>query len=129
MINAVSTFSGISVNNIEEARKFYADTLELELTDDSMGLMFSLPGGGSFFIYEKPDHQPAGFTVLNFVVEDINETIDHLAGHHGITFERYDTLPAPQDERGVLRGKAAGQGPDIAWFLDPSGNVLSVIEE
>lgn len=129
MINAVSSFSGISVLNLEEARKFYVDTLELPLKDDSMGLMLELPGAGELFIYEKPDHQPAGFTVLNFVVEDINDTIDHLVNDHGISFERYNNLPAEQDERGVLRGKAAGQGPDIAWFLDPSGNVLSVVEE
>lgn len=129
MINAISSFSGISVNNLEEAREFYVNTLELPLVNEEMGLTLDLPGGGRLFIYEKPDHQPAGFTVLNFVVESIDDTIDHLVNDHGIQFERYDTLPAEQDERGVLRGKEAGQGPDIAWFLDPAGNVLSVIEE
>lgn len=128
MITALSSFSGISVSSITEARSFYVDTLELALNDDSMGLMLELPGGGQLFVYEKPNHVPANFTVLNFVVEDINSTIDHLSGHHGLTFERYDNLPADQDERGVLRGKAAGQGPDIAWFKDPAGNILSVIE-
>jgi catechol 2,3-dioxygenase-like lactoylglutathione lyase family enzyme len=129
MITAVSSFSGISVSSIEEARAFYVDTLELNLNDDSMGLLLELPGGGQLFIYEKADHVPAEFTVLNFVVEDINGTIDHLSGHHGISFERYDNMPAEQDDRGVLRGKAAGQGPDIAWFKDPAGNVLSVLED
>ncbi len=128
MITALHTFSGISVNDLRKAREFYVDTLQLELKDDSMGLSLALPGGGELFIYEKEDHQPATFTVLNFVVESINDTIDHLTGHHGLTMERYDSMPAPQDERGVLRGKEAGQGPDIAWFKDPAGNILAVIE-
>lgn len=128
MITAISSFSGYSVDNIEAARKFYVDTLQLKLIDDSMGLMLELPGGGQHFLYEKADHVPADYTTLNFVVDDINETIEHLGGHHGIKFEMYDNLPAPQDEKGVLRGKAAGQGPDIAWFKDPAGNVLSVLE-
>ena len=129
MLTAVSSFSGISVSSLEEARTFYVDTLELPLKDDSMGLLLELPGGGRLFIYEKPDHVPAEFTVLNFVVEDINVAIDHLVNAHGITFERYDNMPAPQDERGVLRGKEFHQGPDIAWFKDPAGNVLALLEE
>jgi len=129
MLTAVSSFSGISVDNIEKARVFYADTLELILKDDRMGLLFELPGGGQLFMYEKASHQPADFTVLNFVVENINETVDHLIHEHGIIFERYENLPASQDERGILRGKAVGQGPDIAWFTDPAGNVLSIIED
>jgi len=129
MLTAISSFSGISVTSLQEARTFYVDTLELPLLDDTMGLTLGLPGGGKLFVYEKPNHTPADFTVLNFVVEDINSTIDHLVHHHGITFERYNNMPAQQDERGVLRGKAANQGPDIAWFKDPAGNVLSIIEE
>jgi catechol 2,3-dioxygenase-like lactoylglutathione lyase family enzyme len=129
MITAKASFSGVSVDDIEKARAFYVETLELKLLDDSMGLTLELPGGAQLFIYEKPDHQPASYTFLNFVVENINGSIDHLSGHHGIQFERYDSLPAPQDERGVLRGKAAGMGPDIAWFKDPAGNVIGLIEE
>lgn len=129
MLTALSTFSGISVDDITKAREFYVDTLELKLTDDSMGLNLELPGGAGLFVYEKADHQPATFTVQNFIVENINEAIDHLVTDHGIVFERYDNLPAAQDDRGVLRGKAAGMGPDIAWFKDPAGNVLSLIEE
>lgn len=129
MITAVSSFSGLSVDDIDQAREFYIDTLELPLLDDSMGLTIALPGGGQLFIYEKEDHEPANYTVLNFVVENINEAIDHLVNEHRIQFERYDNLPAEQDERGVLRGKAAGMGPDIAWFTDPAGNVISLIEE
>ena len=128
MINALTTFSGFSVDNIEKAKEFYVGTLELVLKDESMGLRLELPGGGKLFIYEKPDHTPASFTVLNFVVESIDDTVDHLVGHHGITFERYSDMPAEQDERGILRGKTAGEGPDIAWFKDPAGNVLAVIE-
>jgi len=124
----LNSFSGISVNNMQAAKDFYVEILGLELTEQNMGLHLNLPGGGSLFIYEKTDHVPATFTVLNFVVEDINSVIDELVGK-GITFERYNTLPAEQDERGVLRGKAANQGPDIAWFEDPSGNVISLVEE
>lgn len=128
MIAALSTFSGISVDDIVKAKEFYVDTLELPLKDDSMGLQLELPGGGALFVYEKPDHQPATFTVLNFVVEDIDETVDHLAGHHGIIFEQYDNMPW-QDEKGIGRGKSANMGPDIAWFKDPAGNTLAVVSE
>ena len=128
MITAVSAFSGSSVDNIEEAKKFYVDTLQLKLTDESMGLQLELPGGGQHFIYEKADHVPAEYTVLSSVVENIDEQVEHLAGHHGIKFEVYDNMPAAQDEKGILRGKAANQGPDIAWFKDPAGNVLAVLE-
>ena len=78
------------------------------------------------FLYQKEDHQPATFTVLNFDVTDIDGTIDSLV-EKGVVFERYEDMPATQDERGVLRGKAANQGPDIAWFKDPSGNILSLL--
>ena len=129
MITALTSFNGLSVNDLAAARAFYVDTLQLTPTDESMGLMLALPGGGSLFIYEKADHAPATYTVLNFVVENIDATIEHLVGHHGIVMERYDYLPAQQDELGVLRGKAAQQGPDIAWFKDPAGNILAVIED
>lgn len=124
----LNSFSGISVDNLQKAMEFYANFLGLELTDESMGLTFKLPGGGTLFIYEKDDHTPATFTVLNFIVEDIETVIDEYA-EKGLVFERYDYLPAKQDERGILRGKAAGQGPDITWFKDPAGNILSLIEE
>lgn len=129
MITAVSSFTGMSVDSIEKARGFYVDTLQLALDDDSMGLLLELPGGGKLFIYEKADHEPATYTALNFVVDDIDETIEHLTGHHGIVMERFENLPAAQDEKGVLRGKAAGEGPDIAWFKDPAGNILAVLED
>jgi len=128
MLTAISSFSGISVSSLEEARTFYVDTLELPVKNDSMGLMLALPGGGQLFMYEKPNHVPAEFTVLNFVVDDIDVAIDHLVNTHGITFERYPDMPAPQDERGVLRGKEFHQGPNIAWFKDPAGNILALVE-
>ncbi|MGV9001922.1 MAG: VOC family protein [Candidatus Saccharimonadaceae bacterium] len=123
----LSSFSGISVTTLQVAKEFYVGLLGLQLTDERMGLNLNLPGGGSLFIYEKADHVPAVFTVLNFVVEDINVAIDELV-EKGVMFERYENMPVEQDDRGVLRGKAAGQGPDIAWFKDPSGNILSLIE-
>ena len=128
MLTALSSFSGLSVDNLEKARQFYVDTLELPLKNDAMGLELELPGGGTLFIYEKQDHQPASYTVLNFVVEDIDDTINHLVDQHGIAMEHYDNLPAEQDSLGVLRGKSAGYGPDIAWFKDPAGNTLALIE-
>ena len=129
MINTITTFSGISVNNIKEAREFYVDKLGLNLTDDSMGLNLDLPGGGKLFVYDKPDHQPATFTVLNFVVANIDDAIEELKSS-GIDMERYDRGPdIQQDEKGVLRGLAANMGPDIAWFNDPAGNVLAVLQD
>jgi catechol 2,3-dioxygenase-like lactoylglutathione lyase family enzyme len=128
MLTALRAFSGLSVDDIKKAREFYVDTLALTLKDDNMGLDLELPGGGLLFIYEKQDHVPATYTALNFVVESIDETVDHLIGH-GITFEHYDNMPAPQDEKEILRGKAAQQGPDIAWFKDPAGNILAVLED
>ena len=125
----VGTFSGFSVNNISLAKQFYVDRLGLELEDDSMGLNLKLPGGGKVFIYEKPDHQPATFTILNFVVTDIDAAMENLVGQ-GIEFERYDLgNGAEQDTKGVLRGRTANMGPDIAWFKDPAGNVLAILQD
>mgnify|MGYP000882188552 CR=1 FL=1 len=127
MLTAITAFGGFSVDSIEKAKGFYVDTLALELKNENMGLQLALPGGGELYIYEKADHQPAAYTALNFGVENIDETVDHLIGH-GITFEIYDTMPGAQDDKGIMRGKAANQGPDIAWFKDPAGNILSVMQ-
>jgi len=129
MVHARTSFSGLSVDDLHAARDFYVTTLGLKLLDDSMGLSLELPGGGQLFIYEKVDHEPASFTVLNLVVENINDAIDELVRDHSVKFERYDNLPAEQDARGVLRGKAGGMGPDIAWFTDPAGNIIALVEE
>jgi catechol 2,3-dioxygenase-like lactoylglutathione lyase family enzyme len=128
MLNILSSYSGYSVNNLEQAKQFYSQKLGLKLTDEAMGLNFELPGGGKLFIYEKPDHQPANFTILNFVVVDIDQAVDKLS-HAGVVFEHYGNMPAPQDDKEILRGLSANQGPDIAWFKDPAGNILSVLQE
>jgi catechol 2,3-dioxygenase-like lactoylglutathione lyase family enzyme len=127
MFKAKTAFSGFSVNDLPIAKKFYADTLGLKVVDDGVGVRLHLPAGGTVFAYHKRDHQPATFTILNFGVDDIDAAVDDLTSR-GVRFERYDTGPK-QDEKGILRGRALNRGPDIAWFKDPAGNVLSVIEE
>ncbi|MEP7204586.1 MAG: VOC family protein [Candidatus Saccharibacteria bacterium] len=121
-------FSGFSVNDIEEAREFYGDVLGLDIVEDPMGLRIKLNGGNSIFVYQKDDHVPASYTVLNFPVEDIDMAVDTLIGQ-GVEPERYSDMPNAQDEKGILRGVAAGQGPDIGWFKDPAGNILSVLSD
>jgi catechol 2,3-dioxygenase-like lactoylglutathione lyase family enzyme len=128
MFKAQAAFSGLSVDDQARAKDFYTKTLGLELSDESMGLNFKLPGGGGLFIYPKDDHQPATYTALNFVVTDIDEAVDVLTAA-GVKFEHYDNMPAPQDDKEILRGLAASQGPDIAWFKDPAGNILSVLQD
>ena len=117
-------FSGFAVPDVEAARRFYADTLGLRTeVNQEMGGMLTLHlgGGTDVLVYPKPDHTPAGYTVLNFPVDDIDATVAELASR-GVTFERYPGMQ--QDENGVARG----QGPAIAWFTDPAGNVLSVLQ-
>ena len=128
MLKAKDSFSGFSVDELERTRDFYADTLGLKVDVDDMGLTLHMPGGHEVFLYAKEDHRPATFTVLNFVVDDIDAAMDDLAAK-GVRFEKYGDSRLPQDEKGVLRGRSAGQGPDIAWFTDPAGNVLSVLQE
>ena len=123
MFKAKAAFSGISVNNLEKAKKFYQETLELKLDNEEMGLHFNLPGGGSLFIYPKENHEPATFTVLNFVVEDIDKAVDALT-KSGVAFEKYEGFH--QDEKGIARDS---RGPAIAWFKDPAGNILSVLKD
>lgn len=127
MLEAKAAFSGFSVDDLKRAKEFYTKTLGLEIKNEEMGLELNLPGGGSVFIYDKPDHKPASYTVLNLVVADIDTAVDELTAS-GIKFEHYDHMPGDQDEKEILRGLAAGQGPDIAWFKDPAGNILSVLQ-
>jgi predicted enzyme related to lactoylglutathione lyase len=127
MLKAEAAFSGVSVNDLGAAKEFYTSVLGLTLENETMGLNFKLPGGGTLFVYPKQDHQPATFTVLNFVVTNIDEAVDELV-KQGVKFERYDNLPGGQDEKGVARGLSAKQGPDIAWFTDPAGNILAVLQ-
>lgn len=121
-------FSGFSVKDQQEAEKFYSETLGLKVEAGPMGLRIILPNGGDVFVYTKENHEPASFTILNIVVHDIDGAVDDLTSK-GVKFEIYEGMPAPQDEKGILRGLAAGQGPDIAWFKDPSGNILSVLQD
>jgi catechol 2,3-dioxygenase-like lactoylglutathione lyase family enzyme len=127
MLKAQTAFSGISVDDLAKAKQFYTETLGLELTSEGMGLNLDLPGGGSLFIYAKNNHHPASFTILNFVVDDIDEAVDELS-RAGVMFERYDSDDMHQDGSGVARGISANQGPDIAWFKDPAGNILSILQ-
>lgn len=120
-------FSSYSVNDQEVAKQFYGEVLGCRTEDDWMGVKLTFINGQTVFMYQKDDHVPATFTVLNLPVESIDTAVDYLVGK-GVVVERYDNLPAPQDEKGILRGRAAGMGPDIAWFRDPAGNILSVIE-
>jgi catechol 2,3-dioxygenase-like lactoylglutathione lyase family enzyme len=93
MLKAQAAFAGISVNDLAAAKEFYTKTLGLELTDDKMGLQLELPGGGGLFVYDKPDHQAATYTALNFVVSDIDAAVDAL-NEAGVKFEHYDNMPS-----------------------------------
>jgi catechol 2,3-dioxygenase-like lactoylglutathione lyase family enzyme len=123
MLTTTGGFSGFSVSDQAAALAFYRDALGLDCTETPMGLNLKL-GGVNVFIYPKPDHVPATFTVLNFEVPDIDAAVDELTAA-GVLLERYEG--AHQDDKGIARGKAAGFGPDIAWFLDPAKNVLAVL--
>jgi len=127
MFKPQAAFTGFSVNDLAKAKPFYGEILGLKLVDESMGLRFELPAGGQLFIYEKGDHTPASFTILNFVVSDIDEEVRELK-NQGVSFEHYDA-GVKTDPEGIARGRAAKMGPDIAWFKDPAGNILSVLQD
>jgi catechol 2,3-dioxygenase-like lactoylglutathione lyase family enzyme len=116
------TFSSFAVDDLDAARSFYTDTLGLTVTDGPMGVLsLDLSGDRSILIYPKPDFTPATYTVLNFQVDDVEAAVDELSSR-GIEFERYDDS-FQQDERGIARA----EGPAIAWFRDPAGNILAVL--
>src|SRR5260370_25138195 len=125
MLKAKAAFSGFSVDDLAKAKAFYTETLGLKVDPDGVGVRLHLPGGGTVFAYSKSDHQPATFTILNFVVDDIDTAVDELTGR-GVQFEHYDTGPKT-DKKGILRGRAQDQGPDTALFQSPAGNLLSGI--
>lgn len=114
-------FSGFSSNDIAKAKEFYGETLGVDVAEENGMLSLRLAGGGRVLIYPKDNHEPATFTVLNFPVENINEAVDALTAA-GVVFERYDGMG--QDERGIARAEP----PAIAWFKDPAGNILAVLE-
>jgi predicted enzyme related to lactoylglutathione lyase len=127
MFKNTKAFSGFSVNDLHKAKEFYHGILGIEISENSMGILtLHIDGGSAIIIYPKPNHVPATFTILNFPVPDVEKAVDELISK-GITFEQYDE-PMKTDEKGILRGKV-GYGPDIAWFKDPAGNILSVLGE
>ena len=126
MFKDTKAFSGFSVNDLQKAKEFYQGKLGLEVSEGMMGILtLHLSGGGKVLIYPKPNHEPATFTVLNFPVPDVEKAVDALTGL-GITFEQYDGQ-MKTNEKGIVYGN--GQGPDIAWFKDPAGNIISVLQE
>jgi catechol 2,3-dioxygenase-like lactoylglutathione lyase family enzyme len=121
MLRDSPAFSGFSANDIEAERRFYADTLGVDVEEENGMLTLKLGGGQTVIIYPKPDHQPATYTVLNFPVKDIDAAVDQLTAK-GVAFERYEGMG--QDAKGIMRQYP----PPIAWFKDPAGNIISVIE-
>jgi catechol 2,3-dioxygenase-like lactoylglutathione lyase family enzyme len=124
MFTEARAFSGFSVNDLAAAKEFYGKTLGLEIKENPQGLQLKIAGGNPVFVYSKGDHVPATYTMLNFPVEDIDKAVDDLT-RKGIKFEHYGKLT---DEKGIARGLSNNQGPDIAWFKDPAGNILSVLQ-
>jgi catechol 2,3-dioxygenase-like lactoylglutathione lyase family enzyme len=123
VIDSSKAFSSFAVDDVEKARDFYADTLGVDASIEEMGILnLRLAGHRAVVVYPKDDHTPAGFTVLNFPVDDIDTAVDDLSSR-GVRFERYDGFD--QDEKGIARGN----GPNIAWFKDPAGNVLSLLAD
>jgi len=126
MLQSTGTFSSFSVNDLAKARKFYGETLGMKCGETMGQLVLEMQGGYRVFVYGKPDHVPATFTVLNFQVADVDAAVDTLT-KSGVTFERYDQPNLKTDAKGISRGAGKG-GPTIAWFKDPAGNILSVVE-
>lgn len=128
MFTAIDSFSGFSVDDLQKAQEFYGGTLGLAVEGEGdMGIRITLPSGAEVFVYGKPDHQPATFTILNFVVDDIDAAVDELNAASVVT-KIYSDADFPTDAKGIARPKNPEWGPDIAWFRDPAGNVLSVIQ-
>jgi len=122
MFENTKAFSGFAVDDVTAAKTFYGDTLGLNVSEENGMLRLHIAGGGDILVYPKPDHTPAAYTILNFPVDDIDQAVDALIAR-GVLFERFDGFDA--DDKGIVRGN----GPDIAWFKDPAGNVLSVLQD
>jgi len=123
VIRVDEAFNGFSVNDLAAAKEFYGNALGVEIEEIPAGLRLKI--GNGILVYPKQDHQPATYTVLNFPVDNIDQALEELAGK-GITFEHYAGLT---DHKGVARGLAHDRGPDIAWFKDPAGNILSILQQ
>jgi predicted enzyme related to lactoylglutathione lyase len=125
MFANTKAYSGFAVDDVRKAREFYGETLGLKtstVSEENGLLSLDLAGDRATLVYQKPDHAPANYTILNFPVDDIDKAVDELAAR-GVSFERYDGME--QDQKGIFRGG----GPYIAWFKDPAGNVLSVLQD
>jgi predicted enzyme related to lactoylglutathione lyase len=123
MFRNTKAFSGFSVDDIAKAKKFYGQTLDLEVTEANGLLTLHIAGGAEIIVYPKPNHVPATFTILNFPVDDVEKTVAALK-ERGVRFEIYKEKDFQTDDQGIARG----MGPTIAWFKDPAGNILSVLE-
>src|SRR5438105_1122072 len=124
MLDTSKAFSGFSVNDLAAAKKFYGETLGIRVSEANGLLSLHLSDDRTVLAYPKPNHTPATFTILNFPVDDIEKTVDDLSAR-GVQFERYPQMESDMDDKGIFRGG----GPLIAWFTDPAGNVLSVLQE
>ena len=120
------SFSTYSIDDVGAAKDFYGETLGIDVTDEKEGGISLDLGGRSVYLYPKEDHEPASFTVLNFAVDDIDQAVDELTSL-GVEFESYGGDIAT-DDKGIFRGADEGNGPNLAWFKDPAGNILSLIE-
>src|SRR5688572_10348246 len=125
MLKNTKAFSSFSVDDLQKAKEFYGQTLGLEVSESDMGLELNIAGGNRVFVYSKDDHVPATFTILNLLVENVERAVDQLT-ELGVKFEIYNEGWLKTDEKGIARGN--GEGPTIAWFKDPAGNFLSVLE-
>jgi predicted enzyme related to lactoylglutathione lyase len=124
MFKNTKAFSGFSVDDLRKAKAFYSETLGLDVSEIPEGLELHIANGAEIFVYPKPKHTPATFTILNFPVDDIDKAVDDLT-KRGVRFEHYNQGDLKTDAKGIARGP----GPNIAWFKDPAGNILSVLEE
>ena len=124
MLGQSQAFSGFSVNDVPKAKEFYGQTLGLKVSESHGMLSLHLAGGAIVLVYPKPNHSPATFTILNFPVDDVDKTVDELT-KRGVRFEIYNEPEIKTDQKGISRGN----GPTIAWFKDPAGNILSVLDE
>jgi catechol 2,3-dioxygenase-like lactoylglutathione lyase family enzyme len=125
MFKNTKAVSGFSVNDLQKAKEFYHEKLGIEISERLGVMMLHLGGGGRVFVYPKPNHIPATYTALNFQVADVEKAVDDLIAL-GITFEQYGA-PIKTNEKGICRGNE--YGPDIAWFKDPAGNIISVLND
>lgn len=125
MFNPKIALQAFSAKDLDAVKKFYSEVLGFEVKDAPMGIEIELPGGAKTAVYQSDKSEPATYTMMNIVVDNIDEAVDALT-ERGVTFERYENFP--QDDKGIARGLAVHRGPDAAWFKDPEGNILEVLQ-